>query len=110
MQLVVVFSFNCGIMAMSTNKRVNAMSLRLPKSVKDNINARVLLDCPLNGHDIVVERMLVKNWEIKLGESIIEIFKGDSYDVQQRKAELQRIVSPIQRTKMFSVTEHLLEV
>lgn len=79
------------------------------KEMKDQLNSRVLRDCPLNGQEIVDERMRVRNWSINIrnGNNLdfIEHFKGDEYDLQKRKSELQKIVNPIHRIKYFSCEE-----
>lgn len=90
----------------------------LSQEMKKEINESVMFDCKQNGAKIVAERMRVCDWEILLPKAIlvsprvfatenilVENFTGDSYDVQQRKAELQKIVAPIGRIKYFSAHE-----
>lgn len=89
--------------------------MMLSRQIKSEINDRVINDCPINGAEIVAERMAINDWIITLPKTVyggnlvfridnifIENFRGDSYDVQQRKAELQKIVPPIGRIKYFS--------
>lgn len=89
--------------------------MMLSCQIKSEINERIINDCPINGAEIVAERMEISDWVITLPKTVyegsrvfrtdnifIENFRGDSYDVQQRKAELQKIVPPIGRIKYFS--------
>lgn len=91
------------------------LDVMLCSETKRKINERVINDCAINGTEIVAERMKISDWEISLPKTVyegnrvfridnifIENFRGDSYDVQQRKAELQKIVPPIGRIKYFS--------
>ena len=87
----------------------------LSQEMKKEINERVMFDCKENGAEIVAERMAISGWKITAPKTVyegsrvfrtdnifIEIFRGDSYDVQQRNAELQKIVPPIGRIKYFA--------
>jgi hypothetical protein len=87
----------------------------LDLELKGEINAQVIKGCPFNGAELVAARMEVVDWVITLPKLVydgnrffrtdnifIENFRGDSYDVQQRKAELQKTVPPVGRIKYFS--------
>ena len=77
--------------------------------MKQLLNERVLRDCPINGQQIVSERMRIRTWKINLGaggaNEFVEVFKGDEYDLGKRKSELQKLVEPTYRLKNFICEE-----
>lgn len=79
------------------------------KEMKEELNKRVIRDCPLKGQEIVNERMRIRTWRISIRRmdaiELVDTFTGDEYDLDQRKCELQKLVEPKYRIKYFICNE-----
>jgi len=90
---------------LSDIQRGNNMVM-LSQEMKKSINDRVIADCGINGKQIVSERMKVRVYGITFNGTFIEKFRGDLYDLQQRKEELQKIIKPVHKIKYFNSYEY----